>query len=315
MSFDRDALAKSIALHGPVARIVIADVQGSAPREIGAAMFVWRAGETHQQSGTIGGGELEFQASRTAFNAPRLQRIALGPAMGQCCGGSVTILTEVFETTDEIPNDVYARGIGEMPFGVQKSLQKSLAKTHVQGTIEPRLYGNWMIEKVSPARRPLWIWGAGHVGRALMHTLSPLPDFDITWIDTSPDRFPDPLPVNTTQLVAEKPELLVHHAPPNAEHLIVTFSHRLDLELCHRLLCHRFDFAGLIGSKTKWVRFRSRLETLDHTDAQISRISCPIGQPELGKHPQAIAVGVAAGLISRGTTQKAVQNIREGQAG
>ncbi|MBC7179561.1 MAG: XdhC family protein, partial [Roseovarius sp.] len=71
----------------------------------------------------------------------------------------------------------------------------------------------------------------------------------------------------------------------------------LDLELCHQLLRRPFASAGLIGSATKWARFRQRLAALGHTDAQISRISCPIGDPNLGKHPQAIALGVAAALL------------------
>ncbi|MFN3577396.1 MAG: XdhC family protein, partial [Tabrizicola sp.] len=87
------------------------------------------------------------------------------------------------------------------------------------------------------------------------------------------------------------------HAPTDAEHLILTFSHALDLELCHRLLIRGFRSCGLIGSATKWGRFRSRLAALGHDAAAIGRIRCPIGDPRLGKHPQAIAVGVVAELL------------------
>ncbi len=87
------------------------------------------------------------------------------------------------------------------------------------------------------------------------------------------------------------------HAPVGAEHLIVTFSHALDLELCHRLLQRGFAFCGLIGSATKWARFRARLMDLGHGAATVGRITCPIGEPALGKHPQAIAVGVAAAML------------------
>jgi xanthine dehydrogenase accessory factor len=90
-------------------------------------------------------------------------------------------------------------------------------------------------------------------------------------------------------------------APPEAEHLILTFSHSLDLELCHRLLGHGFASCGLIGSATKWARFRARLAALGHTPQAISRITCPIGQPALGKHPQAIAIGVAAHMLAVST--------------
>lgn len=293
MSFDRNALELAIAAHGRVARVVVADVKGSTPREVGASMLVWHGPNGLEQSGTIGGGTLEFEAMKAAFHAPRLQRIPLGPSMGQCCGGAVTLLTEIFETVENIPQDAYARGPSVMPLAVQKAL-KGIRR---EGLAAPRLLGDWMIEPVSPPVRPIWLWGAGHVGRAIANVLAPLPQFSLTWIDTKQDRFPTLLPAGTTQLIAANPADLVAHAPQDAEHLVLTYSHALDLELCHQILSHEFAFAGLIGSDTKWARFRSRLGALGHTPAQISRICCPIGQPELGKHPQAIAVGVVARLI------------------
>lgn len=148
------------------------------------------------------------------------------------------------------------------------------------------------------AGRPLWIWGAGHVGRALAGVFAPLPDVAPTVIDVGKDRFPDALPEGVTPVVAVDPPQLVRHAPARADHLIVTYSHDLDLKLCDGLLRHGFASCGLIGSATKWARFRSRLAALGHSDAQISRIACPIGDPALGKHPQAIAVSTAAGLLS-----------------
>ena len=134
-----------------------------------------------------------------------------------------------------------------------------------------------------------------------MATLAPLPGLGITWVDTSPERFPPEVPDCVTVLPATDLARLVRHAPQEAEHLILTYSHELDFALCHGLLSHGFGFAGLIGSDTKWARFRSRLRALGHGDAQISRICCPIGQKSLGKHPQAIAIGVAAHLLDRTT--------------
>lgn len=145
---------------------------------------------------------------------------------------------------------------------------------------------------------PLWIWGAGHVGRALASVLAPLPGHDVTLIDVAEDRFPETLAEGVTPCVAVEPVRLVRHAPADTDHLIVTYSHDLDLKLCDALLRHGFASCGLIGSATKWARFRSRLQALGHSHAQIARIACPIGDPALGKHPQAIAVGVAAGLLS-----------------
>nr|WP_319249213.1 xanthine dehydrogenase accessory protein XdhC [uncultured Celeribacter sp.] len=291
MSFDKEALCRALARHGRVARVVVAAVQGSAPRETGAAMLVWDGG----QSGTIGGGTLEYEAAQNAFHAPRLQHLPLGPTMGQCCGGAVTLLTEVFTEIDTIPDDIYARGPGDMPFAVKKAL----AQARAQGVAEPQLLGEWMIEPLTAARRQLWVWGAGHVGRAIVQTLAPLPNFAIIWVDTADDRFPADIPEGVDPLIAAQPDQVVRYAPGDAEHLILTYSHTLDLALCHGLLTHGFGSAGLIGSKTKWARFRSRLRALGHTDAQIARICCPIGQPKFGKHPQAIAIGVAASLISQ----------------
>lgn len=150
----------------------------------------------------------------------------------------------------------------------------------------------------STTNRNIWINGAGHVGRALVQTLAILPDTDITWIDTSLDRFPDTIPQNVTLFPAADPSGATKHAPANAEHLILTYAHDIDLAICHALLSRDFGSIGLIGSTTKWTRFKSRLAALGHAPANISQIACPIGDPSLGKHPSEIAIGVAAAMIT-----------------
>lgn len=301
MSFDRAGLEGEIARRGRVSRVVVAAIDGSCPREVGAAMLVWDSG----QSGTIGGGELEWQAVKRAreldAGCDRLDRIPLGPALGQCCGGAVTLLSECYDTKRMagLAQDMVLRRISgneELPLKIKQALKKS----RNSGVIEkPELIDGWMLEPVSAPRRPLWIYGAGHVGRALVSVLAPLSDLAITWVDTAPERFPPDIPANVAKLVAASPAEVVKYAPKNGEHLILTYSHALDLELCHQLLGHGFASAGLIGSASKWARFRNRLRQLGHSDAQINQIDCPIGQPELGKHPQAIAVGVASALLLR----------------
>ncbi|WP_323766390.1 xanthine dehydrogenase accessory protein XdhC [Marinovum sp.] len=234
-------------------RITVTEARGSTPREPGTAMRVW----AETQEGTIGGGTLEWQATQTARQMlaeghdHAQRRMALGPDMGQCCGGAVTL--EFIRNACEPPGE----------------------------TAE------------------LWLWGAGHVGRAIAATMAPLGDPRITLIDTSAARLPDPLPAGVTPLIAADPLRAVRHAPREAGHIIVTFSHDLDLALCDALLGHGFASCGLIGSATKWARFRKRLAALGHSAAQISRIACPIGDPRLGKHPQAIAIGVAARYLAR----------------
>ncbi|WP_293443464.1 xanthine dehydrogenase accessory protein XdhC [Planktotalea sp.] len=297
MGFNLNTLRDAVAKHGRVARVVIADVKGSSPREVGAAMLVWQGG----QSGTIGGGVLEFELAKRALQVEgtKLSQHALGPEMGQCCGGAVQIVTEVFDASilPESTDGIVARAVDGSttpPLRVQKILTEA---SNARQSPDSQLCQGWFIEPEHRAHRKLWIWGAGHVGRALVHTLSPMPDFAITWVDTNTARFPDTISDTVIHIPTHSPAQLVTHAPPDAEHVILTYSHALDLELCHQLLGHDFAFAGLIGSKSKWARFRKRLNTLGHTDAQISRITCPIGDPALGKHPQAIAVGVTASLL------------------
>lgn len=235
----------------PAIRVRVLRTAGSVPREAGTEMLV----SAESQQGTIGGGQLEWEATLAARDmlsegrASMERTFPLGPALGQCCGGSVTL-----------------------GFSAAEGL-------------EP------------PEGAPLWIWGAGHVGRAIVSVMAPLPDYRITWVDESAGRFPDEVPEGVEVAPAAEMPALAQHAPVEAHHLVLTYSHEIDLALCHALLTRGFAGAGLIGSATKWARFRSRLQTLGHSGAEISRIACPIGDPTLGKHPQAIAVGVAAALL------------------
>ena len=308
--FDLCHLQEVISLHGRVARVVIAGHDGSSPREVGASMLVWPGG----QSGTIGGGALEWEATRLARSllasgGQHLRRVALGPSLGQCCGGAVTVLTEVFDASS-VPIPVaglHARSVDgtPMPLAVARLIERARGQGITPGAA---LVQGWFVEPVAQPARDLWIWGAGHVGRALVAVLAPLPGLSISWVDVAADRFPHDVPSGVCAVPASDPGSLVAHLPKTAEHLILTYSHTLDLDLCHRLLAHGFARCGLIGSATKWARFRSRLSALGHTPGAIARIDCPIGDPSLGKHPQAIAVGVAAALLRAGTQTARQEN-------
>ncbi|MFT4700723.1 MAG: xanthine dehydrogenase accessory factor [bacterium] len=238
--------------------VKVARTQGSAPRDAGTIMRVFAQG----QEGTIGGGALEWEATAMARDMlltgrGHMQRVMpLGPDLGQCCGGTVTLDFE--------------RG----------ALGTDLS--------EP----------------PLWIWGAGHVGRAIAKTMAPFEDRLITLVDTSAARMPRDLPAGIAPFVATDPVLAVAHAPDDADHLILTYSHDIDLALCDALLRRSFGSIGLIGSGTKWARFRRRLHAMGHTAEGIARIACPIGDPSLGKHPQAIALGVATAMLNQLTSVK-----------
>ncbi|MCV2869447.1 xanthine dehydrogenase accessory protein XdhC [Defluviimonas sp. WL0002] len=308
MSFDHAELARAVAAHGAVIRVVVADVAGSAPREAGAAMLVWACG----QEGTIGGGTLEYEAAAKARamlaedRSAALDRMPLGPALNQCCGGAVTLLSEHWDQgllADVAGETVVARPVpgtqGPMPMAVARILKRARGEGFMPA---PRIVQGWFVEPLTRPLRELWIWGAGHVGRAIIEVMRPLPGFRLTWIDTDASRFPA-VPEGVVQKIASNPADLVIEAPQDADHLVLTFSHTLDLDLCHRLLAHGFQSLGLIGSDTKWARFRSRLAALGHAPERIADIRCPIGNPDLGKHPQAIAVGVAAELIMMKTAK------------
>lgn len=316
--FDRAALAQALATHGHVARVVVAGVQGSAPREVGAAMLVWAdAGKGGGQSGTIGGGALEYQAAGAARQmlaagaGVRLDSIPLGPNLGQCCGGAVQLVTEVF---DALPSegDGFARPVrpdaGPMPLAVARAL----AGARRGQPIAAQLHQGWLIEPFTRAAAQIWIWGAGHVGRALIGVMAPLPYMAITWVDTDMTRFPSAVPEGVRALPVPDLPRAVALAPKGAHHVIVTFSHALDLALCDGLLRNGFASCGLIGSASKWARFRARLAALGHAPAEISRITCPIGKPSLGKHPQAIAIGVASAMM--GAVAAAPKQLKEARA-
>ncbi|PRY92641.1 molybdenum cofactor sulfurylase [Hasllibacter halocynthiae] len=284
---DRRALQAALDAHGPLARVVVAATKGSAPREAGADMLVWKGG----QDGTIGGGTLEWEAARAARRVlaegapPRLARHALGPDMGQCCGGAVWLVTEALRAAP--PPGPRRLPLGPAPAPGPSSPAPALG-------LGVRLEGGCLLETVTegPAER-LVIWGAGHVGRALAATLAPLRRWEVLVAD-APARL-DPAPAGLPLPAADLPAL-ARTLPPDAHHLVVTHSHDLDLALCDALLRRGFLSCGLIGSATKRARFDRRLSALGHA-APFERILCPIGDRRLGKHPQAIAIGVAATML------------------
>lgn len=252
--------------HEDAVLVRVESTQGSAPREAGTWMAVWADALT----ATIGGGQLEFQATKEAremlagTRAPfdGIQRYPLGPSLGQCCGG-VMFLSYEHVTTADAPR-------------LQRELVAQL--------------------------KPVALFGGGHVGAALARLLAALP-FAVRWIDSRDGVFPDELPAQIDTEHSEPVQDAVGALAPGSRVLIMSFSHAEDLDIviaCLKRLRERNDlpYVGLIGSKTKWATFSHRLEARGFTADELARITCPIGVPGItGKEPEVIAVAVAAQLL------------------
>ena len=123
-------------------------------------------------------------------------------------------------------------------------------------------------------------------------------DFDIHWVDIDEKRFPEGSTSNFSKVIALDPALIASHAPSNAYHVVITHSHPLDEAICFALLSKdQFRFCGLIGSKTKNARFRSRLSKMGIKAEQLQKLTCPIGIDEINsKQPVKVAISIAAQL-------------------
>ena len=303
------AVAEMVARHGTCALVTVASVRGSAPREAGARMVVGPDGGFR---GTIGGGELEWRAMGAARAAlardvpfAAVTRFALGPDLGQCCGGSVRVLNEVIgrDRLDAIRALAAREAAG--PFGTSGRIgQRSVERTIDEG-LPPEgpaveIEGDRVVERFRDLRHPVWLFGAGHVGRALMLALAPLP-FDVTWIDERDGAFPAAVPANVHPIRSADAAAEVGRAPSDAGIVVMTHHHPLDLAIVHAALAaERFDYVGLIGSASKRARFTRLLRDAGVPESRIEGLVCPIGMPSIrSKHPAAIATGIAAQLLER----------------
>ena len=198
------------------ALVSIVEAKGSAPREAGARMVVLEDGSF---TGTIGGGELEWQAiarARTALAAGRadgdappvgLDRMALGPDLGQCCGGSVRVLLEVFTPGEAAEVQALADAEKAGPFATEgrigeRRVERSILNGDLPGGDGSLLAADGrLLERFGTRKQVLALIGAGHVGRALILALAPL-DFSVVWIDPRKDEFPSIVPGDVRVVVA-----------------------------------------------------------------------------------------------------------------
>ncbi len=246
--------------------VTVIDVKGSAPREVGAYMIILQDGS---QTGTIGGGALEWQATRhaqslLASNAGYLRQekeLILGPDLEQCCGGVVRLSFERLTSAE---------------------------KDQLPDTLPDTL----------PDRQNLVLFGAGHVGKALVAALADH-DFNVIWVDGRTEIFPASVPDNIHVHAAKEPLEALDKITDNTIVLIMSHCHKLDYTIASAALQNlHVAFVGLIGSTTKKARFVKRFAADGLTLDQISRLVCPVGITEIrSKKPAAIAVSIVAQLL------------------
>ena len=250
--------------------IRVAELKGSGPREQGAWMAVWSGAIVN----TIGGGRLELDAIAHArellkqnagarWGEPaELQRMALGPSLGQCCGGVVHVSYQRIAFADW---------------------------TEVEGLLRPKL-------------QPVALFGGGHVGRALVRALAPLAfevrwidSRDEIFPPDVPSNVycehSDPVQAAVTELAPGSAVLIMSFS--HAEDLDI-------VDACLERQRSRADlpYIGLIGSKTKWATFRHRLEARGWPSDALGQVTCPIGLPEItGKEPEVVAASTVAQLL------------------
>jgi len=294
-------LTDFVTRHGSAALITVHDVKGSAPREAGAHMVVRPDGAFH---GTIGGGQLEFRMldiAREMLGAgrgpARIVDQALGPDLGQCCGGRVKILIETFDERDreDLGPLVEAEAGGGL-FEVECRMEEGRVRREFSSAVGDDRWTGWR-ETHGEARTPVLIFGAGHVGRALVLSLAPLP-FAVRWLDDRDDAFPAHLPANAKAVRMWDPEAEVAEAKPGSLMLIMTHDHPLDMAITAAALKRDFPYVGLIGSATKRARFEKRFRELGLAEEKIRSLVCPIGLPGIAdKDPAVIAASVTVQLL------------------
>jgi xanthine dehydrogenase accessory factor len=315
--------------------VTIAAAKGSTPRGPGTRMVI-TAEAIHGTigGGHLEFKAIEVARARLGSAGCELRRFPLGPALGQCCGGHATLLFETLPRSEDPAawRPVMAALEDLREPAVQVTLAKAAETSRkmlvgpdlcvgslggraldAEAAAEARalLHGeasrslltqnddtSMFYDVVLPSNFNIVIFGAGHVGRALVDVLAGLP-CRITWIDDRDDGFPAKLPENASAEVSPDPVYDVDEAPAGSFFLVLTHSHHLDLRLTERIL-RRGDFRyfGLIGSKTKRQRFEARLRKQGIAEPTLARMACPIGISGIsGKHPAEIAVSVAAELL------------------
>lgn len=317
--------------------VVIGQVKGSSPREMGTRMLVTLTDSFF----TIGGGNLEHQSiqiARAMLNsdqANQYKRFSLAAGLGQCCGGVVSVLfekitqetawlkdlnqftqrhTECVQVTSlqggQTMPRLFVSKNTVFPSLVEKQYPQlaKIAREHLDQAEMPKIQtvslsrGQHLVlfEKMQSKQPHLYVFGAGHVGNALMHVLDHQL-FTITWIDTRDDQFSKDFTSGIQMICTDIPHAMIAEAPQNSYFLVMTHDHSLDLLLTEHILKRNdFSYFGMIGSLTKRERFKHRLSARGISQQSINKMVCPIGIDGIqSKKPTAIAVSVAAQLLQQ----------------
>ncbi len=309
--------------------VTVIEISGSAPREVGARMVV----SASSMRGSIGGGDLEYQAierarqllSNASASVRKTEFIGLGVTLKQCCGGAVQLMYEVFcgAESRQLVNDLateyvrrprflvsrladqhparvvsHRRDLPEIPDAVWDSARQLTCSGDSSSALIADESGLWFITHLDEYPTKLVLFGAGHVGKALVKALQDLP-FQIDWVDQRADMFPPQVPNDVQIFAVEDPLEVVDKQPEGAFFVVMTHSHGLDYDLCLRILKQRsFGWLGLIGSETKKQRFEQRLQKDGVDSFTLQRLVCPIGLASIrGKRPAVIALSSAAQLM------------------
>jgi xanthine dehydrogenase accessory factor len=321
----------------PAVMVTVASTIGSTPREPGTKMIVTAeriygtigGGNLEHQACAIARSQLDTPEPN------RLRRFPLGAGLGQCCGGLVNLMFEpILESSDWVASAaqlqaqeqdwirVVATNTDEseedsayLMFNADRfepALQDSpenrelieAAKSMLQGSDKAALHqvsGSPNAFFFDVSRKPdfqLVLFGAGHVGRAIVNILRDLP-VRIIWVDSRDNQFPAEIPDNVECICSDIPEAEVDAAPAGSYFLIMTHDHALDQSLSEQIL-KRDDFAyfGLIGSASKRRLFETRMHRRGIPKQLFKRMTCPIGVDGIdSKQPAAIAISVAAELM------------------
>jgi len=306
--------------------VTVARVEGSAPREAGTKMIVTREHARH----TIGGGHLEWKAIEIARqvlrdgmrmpHARRLERLALGPSLGQCCGGVVVLAFERLDVGDLgwlaslakrlAAGESTVRTVSFGPARENAASDAVMLSAPEPGVDAPDCLlwdagdGALLTETIAPNEFPVVLFGAGHVGAALVRVLGTLP-CRVRWVDGRDAAFPArdafaALGAPNVEIDAiDAPHEAIDAAPPGASFIVMTHDDSRDLALAERIL-RRGDylFLGVIGSHTKRRQFEHLLAARGIDPMQIARMKCPLGVDGIvDKTPEVIAISAAAQLL------------------